>query len=124
MKAAPNILPCMREWFDRHVGQAAIMRPERRAPKHAPPAKPEPVVRTPCTDDDLQAIKAIAPLRYPVGARVKQFARNLQGAQMLSERQRIYLWSTVYRYRRQIHDSRLVATARRLSIALTYGSQA
>jgi hypothetical protein len=67
-------------------------------------AKLEP---TPITADEALAIKAISPgvVTYTPGGFHKRFARNMQYEKELTKSQRSCLWSTLYRYRRQIADT-------------------
>ena len=71
--------------------------------------------REPITVEEAEAIKAISPgvVTYPVGGFHKRFARNMQYEKELTRAQRSCLWSTLYRFRRQISDKKLVAMAKR-----------
>lgn len=107
MKFPKNVLPCMSEWV------------ERNAPPPPPQkAKPEkkPVVRTPATELEKRAIAAISPGRvtYCPGIGTKRFSRDMQGRSELTDRQRLYIWKTVWGFRRQIGDAELVAEASRI----------
>ena len=68
---------------------------------------------TPCTPLELEAIRAISPARvtYPVGSFHKRFARNMQFHTELTKAQRSCVWTTLYRYRRQVADKRLMKMA-------------
>lgn len=101
-----NVLPSMREWWERNQ-PAPVAKPE----KSAKPPK-EKKVRTPTTELDLAAIKAIASIRFPVGVGAKKFAAQIQRAAELTDGQRDFLWNIVLRYQRQISDKSLVLHAR------------
>jgi hypothetical protein len=70
--------------------------------------------------DEALAIAAISPDRvtYIPGCGYKRFARNMQGATLITEGQRRYLWQMVIRFRSQIADQGLVEMARRMGITL------
>lgn len=75
-----------------------------------------PVERTPITPIEARALALLSPTRvsYPVGSPQKRFARDLQGATALSEKQRAFLWRTAWSYRRQYRDAEVLAAAERL----------
>lgn len=110
----PNVLPGMRDWWAANQPRPVVVAPLPPAP---PRKRGEPVPRTPATPHELRAIAAIGPLRYPVAGFAKRFARDMQGATDLTDRQRATLWRQVYRYRRQIGAKDLVATAERIIAA-------
>jgi hypothetical protein len=97
-----NPLPSMRDWYAEHFAAA---------PKVAKSRTKAPVVKTPCTPDELRAIKAIGSVTYCPGIGTKRFARDIQGATELTDAQRLYLWQVCWRYRRQIADKTLVKMA-------------
>lgn len=117
MSTPPNVIPSMRDWYQRAVvepqQQAQALRNEtymrqRRERRRLP------VVRTACTPDELAAIQAICPgnVTYTPGIGTKRFARQIQGAASLTAAQRTYLWGVVWKFRRQIADQRLIRMAK------------
>jgi hypothetical protein len=104
-----KVIPAMRDWYEQHIAEPRRM--ERRISLQAEPSLKVPPMRTPATADDLLAIKAIGGVTYCPGIGTKRFARDIQGATELTAAQRLYLWQVVWRYRRQIHDQRLVSLA-------------
>lgn len=111
-----NILPCMREWWERQtwspdpsfIGQVA---------QGIRAAGGEVKVYTPVTPLEARAVAAISPagVRYLPGTAAKRFARQIQGAAQLTDRQRAYLWTLVWKHRRQIGQADVVAEAKRLT---------
>jgi hypothetical protein len=67
-----------------------------------PYAVPQPLVRTPVTDEEQQAIKALRRVSFPPATAHKRFALNIQGVTHLTDKQRAFLWRVVHRFRRQI----------------------
>ncbi len=108
-----NVMPAMREWYERHIAEPRRHEQENRAAAARVTAK-APKVRTPATADELAAIAAIAPgcVTYLPGIGTKRFARQIQGVTELTDGQRKYLWQVVWRFRRQIADPRLVRIAK------------
>lgn len=74
------------------------------------------IERTPITPIEARALALLSPTRvsYPVGSPQKRFARDLQGATALSDKQRAFLWRTAWSYRRQYRDAAVLAEAERL----------
>jgi hypothetical protein len=72
--------------------------------------KPE-IYRRDCSPEDLRAIKAIVGITFVPGIPTKRFAAQIQGETQLTEKQRIYLWSIIWTFRRQIADKDLVEIA-------------
>lgn len=64
---------------------------------------------------DAAAIAAISTARvtYPVGAPQKRFARDVQSARKLTDKQRAFLWRIAWTYRRQITDEAVLHEAAR-----------
>lgn len=108
MKKAINVMPAMREWYEREI--VAPHRNEKRERNKAYTAPAE-NRRTPATPEELAAIKAIGRVTYCPGTGTKRFANQIQGVTALTDPQRAYLWKIVWRFRRQIPDTSLVATA-------------
>lgn len=111
-----QVMPSMRDWWDRTIAREN----EQRAAK-AEKIRALPKTRTPCTELELRAIAAIAPgwVTYIPGIGTKRFARQIQGVTELTERQRIYLWQIVWRFRRQIADRELIREAKDVTDILT-----
>lgn len=107
-----NVMPAMREWWAAQNVEQANRDQERRKQIASLPK-----TKTPCSADELAAIAAISPGRvtYIPGIPTKRFARQIQGATELTERQRIYLWGIVWKFRRQIGDQKLVRMAQQLA---------
>jgi hypothetical protein len=130
-----NVLPCMRDWYERNVVKPEARRNDRigdraseimrewpglsyeeaedDARSEFAEAEKAAKVRTDATADDLAAIAAISPGRvtYCPGIPTKRFARDIQTATTLTENQRRYVWQIVWRFRRQIPDERLIKIA-------------
>ena len=103
--AALNVLPSMRAWADQHLPQPT---PRVATPK----AKREPLIFTPATEFDKELIAAIGKVTYPPATFHKRFARDIQGAEQLTEAQRQQCWRMVVRFRRQIPSVKLVEKCR------------
>lgn len=117
-----NILPCMRDWAAKHQPKPD---PEPTLNQQGKPVK-SPLVYTPASALDKRAIAAIAPGRvtYIPGIATKRFARQIQGAEQLTDAQRLYVWGIVWKFRRQIKDAALVAEAKRIGLANKAGGAA
>lgn len=80
-------------------------------------SEPKPKPKTPYTDRDRAALRALGGCCIMPGTASKRFARDMspladdQEAQ-LTEKQRAFLWKLVFTFRRQIADKSLVAHAR------------
>lgn len=74
------------------------------------------IERTPITPLEARALALLSPVNvsYPVGSPQKRFARDMQGATAMSEKQRAFLWRTAWSYRRQYVDAAVLAEAERL----------
>jgi hypothetical protein len=104
----------MREWFEREVDGPARQKAVEKGKR-----EPLPIQFTPATADELAAIAAIEPgkVTYIPGIATKRFARQIQGASVLTEAQRVYLWGVVWHFRRQIVDRDLPLGLRLVKIA-------
>lgn len=73
------------------------------------------LVYTDVTALDRAAIAAIVPgaVTYPRGSPQKRFARDVQAAKQLTEKQRGFLWRIAWTYRRQITDRVVLTEAAR-----------
>jgi len=108
-----NVQPAMREWYEKHIATPAR---EAKAVKEVRAQRQAELnFRTPATNDDLRAIAALGKCRAGCGTKAKRFAASIQGETELSARQRAYLWSLVWTFRRQIADKELVKMAAELA---------
>lgn len=84
------------------------------------PQREAPVWRLP---DALEkrAICHLCAVTFPIGSGHKRFARNLS-VERITDKQSAYLWSLVWRYRRQVPSADLVEHARRLTQPNTDGA--
>lgn len=78
----------------------------------------EPLARTPMTEREQDAARALSKCTYLPGSFEKRFARDMAShasseSPQITERQRTWLWKQVFRYRRQIKDKALIAEAQR-----------
>lgn len=110
-----NMLPCMREWAETHL-DAPKDTVIQKLSKAIEAMGGTVTVFTSTTDLEAKAIRAIEPgmVTYVVGTSTKRFARQIQGAAQLTDKQRAYIWAIVWKYRRQIADKTLVEHARTL----------
>ncbi len=76
---------------------------------------PEPKPRTPMTDLEVRAACALARCTFVPGTGTKRFARDIAwiagNTKLITEGQRAYLWSAVWRFRRQIRDKDVLVMA-------------
>lgn len=70
---------------------------------------------TDLTELDRAAVCAIAPsmVTYPVASPQKRFARDVQSALKMTDKQRSFLWRLAWTYRRQITDEVVLREAAR-----------
>lgn len=61
-----------------------------------------PVERRPVTPDESEAIKCLQTVRYTPASFDKRFARDIEGATEITEKQAGQVWRIFKRYRRQI----------------------
>lgn len=59
-------------------------------------------VYTPVSDMEQRALWALSRVRFPPATGSKRFAREMQGATELTDRQRWFIWRIVWHFRRQI----------------------
>lgn len=59
--------------------------------------------RRPRTPDEVQAIKLMACVRYPVASWDKRFMRHLSEVEGITEKEAPQLWRLFVRYRRQMN---------------------
>jgi hypothetical protein len=64
---------------------------------------------------ERHALQALGNVTMPVGSNHKRLVRNIYRLRMITDKQAAYLWSLVWRYRRQIPAADLVEHARRLT---------
>src|SRR5512146_2153934 len=95
---------------DRVLEAAALVGIEVRPDEpEAPPLRP--IVLTPATPEDLKAIAVLQTVEFGGNRRAGRFAENIAKATELTDRQRGYLWSLCWHYRRQIGDEGVVKRA-------------
>lgn len=115
MKRICQTIPAMQEWERRNVFEPAQIEQGaalEESHKVAQSIQRAPIIFTPITDEESVAIKHLGEPTYPVASFHKRFARDIQGATELSDKQRILIWSMVWRYRRQINNASLVAVSK------------
>lgn len=90
------------------------MSPRRRYGTPDPkPRKPKPVY-TPVSSLEQRALMALGRVSFPPATVSKRFAREMQLAKELTEKQRKFLWRIVYHFRRQVHDADVLEEMQRL----------